>query len=123
MSEHFIGATKSLTASAVYVDLKCEPQERENRPSLNRKVGGQLKTLQTCFKTNTHMRQMLPAIRLHGDQLSGFRDVHEMFTPTLIGLLGLFGSMVDSELLFKFKSDPYKLVSCRLMPAYGRAKA
>lgn len=66
---------------------------------------------------------MLPAIRLHGDQLSGFRDVHEMFAPTLIGLLGLFGSIVDSELLFKFKSYPYKLVSCRVMPACGRARA
>lgn len=65
---------------------------------------------------------MLPAVRLHGGQLSGFRDVHEMFTPTLIGLLGLFGSMVDSELLFKFKSDPYTL-SYRVMTAYGRAKA
>lgn len=64
---------------------------------------------------------MLPAVRLHGGQLSGFRDVHEMFTPTLIGLLGLFGSMVDSELLFKFKSDPYTL-SYRVMTAYGRAK-
>lgn len=82
-----------------------------------------MKTLQTCFKTNTHTRQMLPAIRLHGDQLSGFRDVLEMFAPTLTGLLGLFGSIVDSELLFKLKSDPYKLVSCRVMPACGRARA